>query len=140
MTRSVYQVSKFIEVFLKRKKLLASERFKIELQTKKTNDPKENLNLLKNCNQVHGKISISKSVLFETLNRARSPHHGNHEYLSCETIGNPNNNKNSSVEEVTACLMKLRNGKSAGLDDVFPEFLKFAHEVCPDNFANAIFQ
>ena len=32
------------------------------------------------------------------------------------------------MQEVTACLKKMRNGKSAGHDDVLPEFLKYAHE------------
>ena len=32
------------------------------------------------------------------------------------------------MEEITVCLEKIRNGKSAGHDDVFSEFLKYAHE------------
>ena len=86
---------------------------------------------MKSFNQDHGKIPIPKSDLFDhfkTLNSATSPRHSNHEYPSCETIVNPNINKNFSVEEVTACLKKMRNGKSAGHDNVFPEFLKYAHE------------
>ena len=54
---------------------------------------------------------------------------------------NPNINKNFSVEEVTACLKKMRNGKSAGHDDVFSEFLKYAHEkviTLPTRFFNKI--
>ena len=110
---------------------MASERFNTELQTKKIKDPKEYWNLLESFDQYHVKIPIAKSVLFDhfkTLNGATSPHHNSHEYPSCETIVNPNINENFSVDEVTTCLKKMRNGKSAGHDDVFPEFLKYAHE------------
>ena len=51
--------------FLTRKKLLASERFNTELQTKKIENPKEYWILLKSFNQDHGKIPIAKSVLFD---------------------------------------------------------------------------
>ena len=41
---------------------------------------------------------------------------------------NPNIDENVSVEKVTACLKKMRNGTSQGHDGVFPELLKYAHE------------
>ena len=61
--------------------------------------------------------------LFKTLNSATSPRHSSHEYPPCETTVNPIINKNFSVEEVAACLKKMRNGKSTGHDDVFQSFL-----------------
>ena len=105
--------------------------FSTELQTKKIKDPKVYWNLLKSFNQDNGKIPVAKSVIFDyfkTLNTAASPHHSIQDYPSCETIANPKINKNFTVEGVTACLKKLRNGTSAGHDDVFPDFLKYAHE------------
>ena len=81
--------------------------------------------------QDHGKIPIAKSVLFDhfkTLHSATSSHHSNHEYSPCETIVNFNIIKSYSVEEVTACLKKMQNGKSTGHDDVFPDFFMYAHE------------
>ena len=45
---------KIYRKFLKRKKLLASERFNTELQTKKIKNPKEHWKLLKSFNLDHG--------------------------------------------------------------------------------------
>ena len=73
---------KIYRSFLKRKKLLTSEKFNNELQTKKIKDPKEYWNLLKSFIRDHEKIPIAKSLLFDhfkTLNSATSPHHSNHD-------------------------------------------------------------
>ena len=109
---------------------MASERYITELQTKKLKDSEEYWKLLESFNQ-DGKLPIAKPVLFDhfkILNSTTSLHHSNHEYPSCETIVNPSINKTFSVEELTACLKKMRNSKSDGHDDVFPECLKHAHE------------
>ena len=116
---------------MKRNQLFASERFNTDFENGKLKDHKNYWNLLKSFNQEQGKIPIAKSVLFEhfkNVKRATSPHRKNHENFSCETTDNLNLIENFSPEEVISCLRKIQNGKSAGDDDVFPEFRKYAYE------------
>ena len=122
---------------------MTSERFNTELQTKNKKDPKDYWKQLKSFNQDQGKKPIAKSVLFDhfkTLNSPTSPHHSNHGYPPCETIVNPNTIENCSVEEVTACLKKMQNGKSAGHDDVFSEFEVLESGVVPLDWALSIYR
>ena len=86
---------------------------------------------MKSFNQVRAKIPIAKLVLFgrlKNLNSATIPQRKNFENFSYETIEKLNIYENFSQVYVISCLRKIQNGKSAGHEDVFPEFLKYAHE------------
>ena len=86
---------------------------------------------MKSFNQERAKIPIAKIVIFgllKNLNSATIPQRKNFENFSCETIEKLNIYENFSHVYVISCLRKIQNGKSAGHDDVFPEFLKYAQE------------
>ena len=123
--------SKNYNFFLKQRQLSASERFITELQNEELKEPKDYWNLLESFDQEQGKLPIAESVLFEhfkNLKSATSPHRNKHEKFLSETTDNLTFIENFSLEEAISCPRKIKNGKSAGHDDVFPEFLKYPHE------------
>ena len=65
---------------------------------------------------------------FKKLNSVSTPSH-NDCNISYEVIDNSNLNKTISLDEVKCSLKKIRNRESAGHDDVFPEFLKYANDA-----------
>ena len=65
---------------------------------------------------------------FKNLNSVSTPSH-NDCNIPYEVIDKSNLNKMISLDEVKCSSKKIRNGKSAGHEDVFPEFPKIANQA-----------
>ena len=87
-------------------------------------------------------IPIDKTTVFQHFKNLSSASNSNIDeshYNVAEV--NVTINKSFSVDEICCCLKKIKNGKSAGHDDIFPEFLKYAPEklvVLITKFFNAM--
>ena len=112
------------------------------LRNMKSNDPKGYWSLVKSFTKSDVNIPIDKTTVFQHFKNLSSASNSNiveSHYNVAEVIVNIN--KSFSVDEICCCLKKIKNGKSAGHDDIFPEFLKYAPEklvVVITKFFNAI--
>ena len=95
----------------------------------KSSDPMGYWSLLKSFTKSDVNISIYMTIViqhFKILSSASNQNIVRSHYNNVAEV-NVNVNNSFSVDEVCCCLKKM-NGKSAGHDDIFPEFLKYTPE------------
>ena len=110
----------------------------------KSSDPKRYWSLLKSFTKSDVNIPIDKTTVFQHFKNLSSTSNSNivESHYNDVAEVNVTINKSFSVDEICCCLKKkTKNGKSAGHDDIFPEFLKYAPQklvVVITKFFNAI--
>ena len=135
--REKKNASKEYSFFLKQKRLNWEAAMNKYLKAK-LNDPKEYWSFFKNLVRSEDEIPIKKSVFFEHFKSLNSA--SNASQFNSATGADSNNEHNDDINkmftelEVQNCLRKIKNGKSAGLDNVFPEFIKYI----PDSLTKII--
>ena len=131
--------------FLQKKRSAMSAKTNGFLRNMKSSDPKGYWSLLKSFTKSDVNIPIDKTTVFQhfkDLSSASNPNMPESHYFDAVEV-NENINYSFSIDEIKRCLKKIKNGKSAGHDDIFPEFLKYAPEkliVVITKFFNAILE
>ena len=115
--------------FLRSKKTAHDQKLNSNLQNAKVEDPKKYWALLKSMTRSENTLGASAEAFFEHFKKLNSHESTNETDIGSQsesTTPNEGLNEPFCFEEIKKCINKLKCGKSAGLDNIFPEFLKYA--------------
>ena len=147
--------AKEYKMFLLRKKSILESKTNELLRQKKNINPKEYWSFFNTLVRKE-KIPIEKSELFEYFKNLNDASKCSNIYVNIND-NNEELNVPSTEDEIRLCINKIKCGKSAGLDDVYPEFIKCASDELiliittffnkmfdigdvPDDWATSIYQ
>ena len=116
--------------FLHKKRSAMSAKTNGFLRNMKSGDPKGYWSLLKTFTKSDVNIPIDKTTVFQHFKNLSSASNSNIVENHYDDVAEVNVTiiETFSVDEYCCCLKTIKNGKSAGHDDIFPEFLKYAPE------------
>ena len=118
--------------FLRSKKTAHDQKLNSNLQNAKVQDPKKYWALLKSMTRSENTLGASAEAFFEHFKKLNSRESTNETDIGSQsesTTPNEGLNEPFCFEEIKKCINKLKCGKSAGLDNIFPEFLKYAPDT-----------
>ena len=97
------------------------------LRQKKVENPKEFWSFFRRLSRELNKIPIEKSKLYDHFKYLNNAFAAPHVFVN--RIDDNDDLKVPILEsEERFCMKKIENGKSAGLDDIYPEFIKYVPE------------
>ena len=126
------------------------------LRQKKLDNPKEYWSFFKRLSRELNNIPIGKSKLYDHFKYLNNALEAPQVFVN---MNDDNDDLNVPIteSEVRFCMKKIKNGKSAGLDDIYPEFIKYVPDelvlmittffnnildigIVPDDWATSIYQ
>ena len=103
------------------------------LRRKKSENPKSYWSFFKKLDSKDKRIPIELTKMYNHFKNLNSTNVCSQTFHSDINV-NDELNKAFTENEVTKCIKKIKNGKSAGLDNIYPEFIKYI----PDSLINVI--
>ena len=114
-------------MFLLRKKSIWESKTNELLRQKKNINPKEQWSFFNTLVRKENKIPIEKSELFEHFKNLNDASKCSNIYVNIND-NNEEINVPFTEDEIRLCINWIKCGKSAGLDDLYPEFIKCASD------------